>query len=230
MLDREKYESSLIFVNRNMSTSSALAAPTRRIPVQDRSERRVAALLAHAAAVIAKVGYDAATMTEIAARSGASIGSVYQYFPNKEAITIALRKRYIADLEARWAALVSKAETLSAEMLGAEIADLYFGFANEKPAFFPLLSAPSRVWSDPAARNRLREQFATLLLKKNPQFSKADAMQVGTVILQAVKGMILLCAQARAKDRRLILAEHKVLLAAYLSRRVPVLGVPGVNL
>jgi AcrR family transcriptional regulator len=204
-----------------MSAPSLYSAPTRRVPVQDRSERRVATLLAHAAEVIAEVGYEATTMTEVAARSKASIGSVYQYFPNKEALTIALRKQYVADLEARWAILAAKAESVGPERLGAEIVDLFFGFAKEKPAFFPLMGAPSRIWNDPAARNRLREQFGALLLKKNPAFSKAEALQVGIVVLQAVKGMNFLCAEARPKERPLIVAEHKRLLAGYLSQRLP---------
>ena len=76
-----------------MSTPSLSRRVSRRVPVQDRSERRVASLLSHAEAVLAKVGYEATTMTEIAARAKASIGSVYQYFPNKEAITAALYAR-----------------------------------------------------------------------------------------------------------------------------------------
>lgn len=204
-----------------MSAPSLSSSATRRVPVQDRSERRVAGLLARAAEVIAEVGYEAATMTEIAARSEASIGSVYQYFPNKEAITIALRRQYVADLEARWAVLVDKADGLGAGKLGEEIVDLFFGFASEKPAFFPLMSAPSRIWNDPAARNRLREQFGALLLKKNPAFTKAEALQVGIVILQAVKGMNVLCAEARPKERPPIVAEHKRLLSGYLSQRLP---------
>jgi AcrR family transcriptional regulator len=175
----------------------------------------------HTAAVIAEVGYEAATMTEIATRAGTSIGSVYQYFPNKEAITIALRKRYVADLEALWGFLIAKADSVSAETLGEEIVGLFFRFADERPAFFPLMSAPWRVWNDPVTRKRLREQFAALLLKKNPGFSREEALRVGTVILQAVKGMNFLCAEARPKDRAQIVDEHKKMVAAYLACRVP---------
>jgi len=81
-----------------MRSSSLLPYARRRIPVQDRSERRVADFLEQAAAVIAEVGYEATTMTEIASRAGASIGAVYQYFPNKEAITAALRAQYVKEL------------------------------------------------------------------------------------------------------------------------------------
>ena len=66
---------------------SPLNQRPRRIPRQPRGRRRVSQLLDAAAAVISSVGYDAATMTAIAAKAGAPIGSLYQFFPNKEAIT-----------------------------------------------------------------------------------------------------------------------------------------------
>ncbi len=57
-----------------------------RLPKRARGKQRVAALLQAAAAVFAEKGYEAATMTEIAARAGAPIGSLYQFFPVKEAL------------------------------------------------------------------------------------------------------------------------------------------------
>ena len=73
----------------------------RRIPRQPRGRRRVSQLLDAAATVISSVGYDAATMTAIAAKAGAPIGSLYQFFPNKEAITHALRTEYGKHYEAK---------------------------------------------------------------------------------------------------------------------------------
>jgi hypothetical protein len=74
----------------NMSTSSDLSN-LRREPQLERGERRVVQLLETAAVVLAESGYEAATMTEVANRAGASIGTVYQYFPNKEALVQATK-------------------------------------------------------------------------------------------------------------------------------------------
>src|SRR5580698_10750021 len=120
-----------------MSPPSPSAA--RRVPVQHRSERRVASFLFHAAAVIAELGYEAATMTEIASRAKASIGSLYQYFPNKETITVAVFRRYINELVARWAALSTGADHLDPAQLSAQIIAQFIEFATEQPAFFPIL-------------------------------------------------------------------------------------------
>src|SRR5277367_4575012 len=61
-----------------------------RTPRLQRGKDRVAALMAAGAAVFAEKGYDAATMTEIAAQAGAAIGSLYQFFPTKELLAAAV--------------------------------------------------------------------------------------------------------------------------------------------
>src|SRR5262249_26125652 len=84
-----------------MSVDSYISGK-RRIPQQQRGERRVAELLEAAALEFADVGYDAATMKAIAERAGASIGSIYQYFPNKQAVIRALRNQYVTEMEEHW--------------------------------------------------------------------------------------------------------------------------------
>jgi len=76
-----------------MSMPSTMSSQ-RRAPQQERGERRLAQVLEAAASLFAEVGYDAATMTEVADRANASIGTVYQYFSNKPAIVLALRSKY----------------------------------------------------------------------------------------------------------------------------------------
>jgi AcrR family transcriptional regulator len=218
--DIHRYEAILTFVNHNMSIPSSLPTPPRRVPVQSRSERRVASFLFHAEAVIAEVGYEAATMTEIASRAKASIGSLYQYFPNKETITAAVFRRYIDELVTRWAALSTGADHLDPDQLGAQIIAQFIEFATEQPAFFPILGAPVELKKNPAARHRLREQFAALFLKKNPALGKAGAYQVAVAALGMVKSLIDLCSEARSRERALVVAEYKQMLSAYLSRRL----------
>lgn len=58
----------------------------RKTPVQQRSQRMVDALVDAAGRVIAKQGLDRFTTIEVAARAGVSVGSLYQYFANKEAL------------------------------------------------------------------------------------------------------------------------------------------------
>ncbi len=65
-------------------------------PKQKRGRQRVDAILNAASELFAAVGYESATIIEIAARADTSVGSMYQFFANKEAILYALVERYVA--------------------------------------------------------------------------------------------------------------------------------------
>src|SRR5271168_1415890 len=88
-----------------------------RLPKRARGMQRVATLLEAAAAVFAEKGYEAATMTEIAARAGAPIGSLYQFFPVKEALADTLVENYASMLAADLRALEARAGATDIETL-----------------------------------------------------------------------------------------------------------------
>lgn len=67
--------------------------PPRRVPTQQRSKERLARILACAEELIAEKGSDRLKMAEVAEAAGISIGSLYQYFPEKAAIIRALAAR-----------------------------------------------------------------------------------------------------------------------------------------
>jgi len=73
----------------------------RKQPVQHRSKATVDMVLVAAAQVFEAHGYAAGTTNRIAERAGVSIGTLYQYFPSKEAIAVALLERHIADTDHR---------------------------------------------------------------------------------------------------------------------------------
>jgi len=73
------------------------ALKPRRRPVQERSLATVEAILQAAAQVFERHGYAAGTTNRIAERAGVSIGTLYQYFPNKDAILVALVHQHLAE-------------------------------------------------------------------------------------------------------------------------------------
>lgn len=66
----------------------------RKKPRQARSKATVDAILDATAQVLVKDGYEAASTNRVAERAGVSVGSVYQYFPNKESLVGELVDRY----------------------------------------------------------------------------------------------------------------------------------------
>jgi len=79
-----------------------MAARTRNKPrkaaSQERSRLTVSALVEAAARILVREGYDKASTNRIADVAGVSIGSLYQYFPSKEAVIVALIERHNAEV------------------------------------------------------------------------------------------------------------------------------------
>ena len=69
----------------------------RKKPVQRRSRVTVEQLLAAAAQVFETLGYAGGTTNRIAERAGVSVGTLYQYFPSKEAVAVALLEGHIEE-------------------------------------------------------------------------------------------------------------------------------------
>lgn len=67
----------------------------RAKPRQKRGQMRVDAILNAASEVFSEMSYENATIIEIAARANTSVGSLYQFFTNKEAILKTLVERYV---------------------------------------------------------------------------------------------------------------------------------------
>lgn len=77
------------------------SASPRKQPVQERSKQTVAAILQATAQVLVSNGYDRTTTNLVAEKAGVSIGSLYEYFPNKEALVAALASAHVEELMER---------------------------------------------------------------------------------------------------------------------------------
>lgn len=123
----------------------------RREPTQQRSRERVERMLEAARALIVEKGSDAMRMGEVAERAGVSIGSLYQFFPDKAAIIRTLAERYNAAgrdcIEAELAGVSSKAELQAAF---GKLIDIYYGLFLSEPVM-------RDVWSGMQADKALRE-------------------------------------------------------------------------
>ncbi|KEZ05452.1 TetR family transcriptional regulator [Burkholderia sp. MSh2] len=79
-------------------SSSRIPLSPRKAPRQRRSAATVDAIVEAAARVLERDGFDGYTTNAVAALAGVSIGSLYQYFPNRDALTVALVERESAHL------------------------------------------------------------------------------------------------------------------------------------
>ncbi|MEN9801961.1 MAG: hypothetical protein RLZ37_1086 [Actinomycetota bacterium] len=78
----------------------------RKSPRQERSRLTVERILDAAARIFHEQGYAGSTTNDIADEAAVSVGSLYQYFPNKDALLVALTKRHIESTTAGLADLL----------------------------------------------------------------------------------------------------------------------------
>jgi AcrR family transcriptional regulator len=196
-----------------MSTPTYLPA---REPKRERGKQRVAALLDASAAVFAEKGYDAATMTEIAERAGAAIGSLYQFFPSKEALAEALFDRFAE----RAAAAFVRVEELAPGCSPRELADLFIDYKLGHGADRDVAIALSNVVAGVVERrkplgDKLRERIASVLRIGNPALGQDEAAAAAVIVNQVMK---MVPALAAGEDERAaaLIGEARNLLTLYI--------------
>lgn len=113
--------------------------PLARIPTQARSREKVLRALAAAERIVTTEGVDAITLPRVAAAADVSVGALYQYLPDREAITAAIVARYHARLEALLDAVIEAAPQIH----------------PEDPVRY-VLDAVAEVYQDEAAARSLR--------------------------------------------------------------------------
>ncbi|MFC0678253.1 TetR/AcrR family transcriptional regulator [Lysobacter korlensis] len=106
----------------------------RNAPVQARSAARLAALLDAAASTLDDVGMERLTTALVAERAGASIGTVYRYFPDRVTLLQALAERNLQRLEERIDAAIPEAVGSALDALGT-VADVVLDMFRTEPGF-----------------------------------------------------------------------------------------------
>jgi len=214
-----KYEDTLTFWIFTMKRLTSLTGCTRRKPRQQRGEDRVKALVEAAVAEFAAAGYDATTMSAIAARAGASIGSLYQFFPDKQSIARAVRTAQVEDVEKSFAGLAKRAVDGDVEAFTDAFVDIMVKFVDEHPAFLPLLDAPSSTLPV-GPRHRLRGQLEGMLRVLQPRLGAEVEPQVAETILHLNRAMLGLYARSAAEERVWVVREYRGIMQDYMGRRL----------
>ncbi|MGH8446451.1 MAG: TetR/AcrR family transcriptional regulator [Solimonas sp.] len=179
---------------------TAAAKPTTRDearePQRERGKQRVAALLQAATAVFAEKGFDAATMTEIAARAGAPIGSLYQFFPNKDALADALMRRYAKRVLERLEEIEAGAATLPLAALGAALLETLLTFSEERAAAMAMVDVrrESKLGAQDM-RMALRQQLVRVLRARDRSLTPARVTTIAATVQMMMKTAVTLAAE-----------------------------------
>jgi AcrR family transcriptional regulator len=173
-----------------------------------------------AARVFLERGYDAATTEEIARLAGTSIGSVYQFFPNKLAIFNAIAARYVERARELFDTFMTPAaiDRPWTELLDGAI-DAFVAYHRMEPGFRAIL-LNWRVSADMVlANDDVNREFArraeSVLSANAPSLTPARRALVATIIIETISTMLILCVR-RPSTADAIVAETKTLLRRYL--------------
>ena len=195
--------------------------PARRVPTQERAIKRVERIIDAAARVFAEEGYEAATMEGIAARAETSIGSIYQFFPNKLSLFDALARHYHDKLRTFFDLLLAGPllERPWPEILDAGI-DAFIAFHEQEPGFRAVwvgLHLTEQVVTEGEAINReFAKRIETVLEAKLTGLPAATRPVVATVMVEILTTMLIVSAR-RPAEAQPLMTETKALLRRYLA-------------
>jgi AcrR family transcriptional regulator len=201
-----------------MSENSQDKTPRR----QERGKKRMAELLRAAGEVFADVGYENATTNAIAARAGVSPGTLYQFFPNKEALAEALANAYAAKHQALHDSFFDQSgdEVPLRDLLDRLIGS-FLEFRRNAPGFETLFvgSVVSRELAEriQALHQQMKQRIAHLIQMRGPHLSAKMIQTAAETSLQVVKAMLPLALDGSAKQREVGERELKLVLERYLA-------------
>jgi AcrR family transcriptional regulator len=198
----------------DLSDSAQASYPMGRVPRTGKGRARVDVLKRSAEAIFAAQGYDATTMTDIAARAGASIGSLYQYFPSKAHVARAIQEDGLAALLSALAEL--RGEVNGPADLAVRMFDLLVDHSLENPAFGVV---SNRRDADPAVSRHQRDttcaRIADGLAHAEPSLSASRAM-VAAVLIQHLAEAAQARSDAGPGTHALMQSEIRRMLRLYL--------------
>ena len=148
-------------MKRNVERSSI----RRRKPVQERAKLTVDAMLDAAVKLLKRGGASSITTNRIAETAGVSIGSVYQYFPNKHALFVALHERHIGLVDEVIRRRMTECTESSLEHLVESLLDGMVEAHTVDPELSELLQSevPHRADGTAEFSIRFHEAFCTAL-------------------------------------------------------------------
>lgn len=199
--------------------------PLRRSPKQARAQQRLARILDAAEELFVEVGYQAASTNQIASRADTSIGSLYEFFPNKSALARALADRYVE----RLGALIDERVVNDPEQGGEQLIDVIVTsldvFWRRHPAMVALLrgalGAPELVSAGEQLRLALVGHIEVMLIERRAGIAPDRARLVAEIAVDITRTLLERVQAEPGHRRAILLGELRIALLSYLRAAMP---------
>jgi AcrR family transcriptional regulator len=179
-------------------------------------------ILSTAASLLEEVGVDAFNTNLLAERADIRVRSIYRYFPNKQAIIVALAERN-ASLEERFISQVSELRDPEADWRRAveKVLDVYMSSVETVPAFaairLGIQATPELREIERRADSRYARAFAQALTRRGLELSDRRMWALTHMVVRASTAVIdqsLTVGRTRRKD---LIEELKEMMIGYLA-------------
>jgi len=193
-----------------------------RVPLQARGQRRVDAILDAAAGLIAESGLAALTVHGVAERAGTSIGSMYHFFPDLDAVIGGLIDRHLRGFGPLLAALAARDEREWSRMSAAAAVDAIvtpiFSYLRRHPDVLVLNASPEAGARFGKGKVELKHTGLDIIegifAARSPSLRPAVRRARAAVLVGAVEGVALL--DRGTADPAKVLEELRRAVTAYL--------------
>ncbi|MBA3394333.1 MAG: TetR family transcriptional regulator [Deltaproteobacteria bacterium] len=194
----------------------------RKRPRQHRSKATVDTILGATARVLVKQGFDGLTTNSVAEAAGVSIGSLYQYFPNKEALVAALIEQHVEQMNAAILDELTRVAALPMAEAVRAVIELTIRAHSIEPELHRVLTEQvprvGRMARLAEADGICRRMVAGILAARRDELAIGDPDTAAFVLvasIEAITHRAALFAPERLRDPRLI-DEAVALVTRYL--------------
>lgn len=197
-------------------------------PRQSRSRALVDAIFEATLRVLPKVGNDHLTTSKVAEAAGVSVGSLYQYFPSKDALVAAVidmaMRACNAEIEKKIDEIGSEHQTVDASVNAMIdfMMELFLAERGRVAEIYKRAPELGKIKSLLSLRRHSVDRMATKFEELEPGLTREEYERVAYICANAVMGVIhtALYDEGPGYPRDVVGAELKIMLSAYLRERI----------
>ena len=189
----------------------------RKSPIQARSVASVDAILKATIQVLLRLGKERLTTTNVALRAGVSVGTLYQYFPNKKALLQAALKRHLTDVAEAVEQVCTEQQGRTLRQMATAVITAYL---DAKMKVAKTSSALYSVSSDVDGA-RIVQQIATRfhtsivqMLRTASDPLATDPQLVATMLLASMGGVVRILLESSNPEQQVDTLREELIFAA----------------
>ncbi|AKU97788.1 Transcriptional regulator, TetR family [Labilithrix luteola] len=188
--EREKGARKSAQTSRSEKVAQVRRRDARREPKQRRARETVEAVLDAVVRILKRGGIEKVTTNRIAEVAGVSVGSVYQYFPDKRAIFGALHDRHVGEIsQIVESTLVTHANSSFEDLVRALVEALVSAHGTDPELHELLTTQVPHAGGERAFEERLRSTFRLAIQSRSKSYDERDFEKVLFILPHMVEGL-----------------------------------------